>query len=190
MIGYEEHSKLYWKIRARYRKIYRARNFLIWLFYELPRNYYLVKKYPFLKPQVGWGVDMEWKRSGYRYHYEETWLDGLPRGWRKAFGLKLCDDLKKALANCSYNTNDYKVHQVKEKFGYLCWYDEGGNNLTRSAIDKYVEMSSKVCQICGKPATHATVRWIGFYCEDCAKKLMSKGITCTQAYEKQCDNKI
>lgn len=184
MSGYTQHSNFYWKLRARHRKLFRAWNFVVWLFCILPRNFYLVKKYPFLKPSLGYGVDMCYHPEGYRYHYEETWLDGMPNGWRKAFGLKLCDDLKKALANCCYNTNDYKVHQVKEKFGYLCWYDEGGNNLTKGVIDKYTVLSTTVCQSCGKPAEYVTHGWIGYYCGDCVKKLKDV------KYEKRFNDKV
>lgn len=168
------HSKSYYKwLNFKCFWKYKVPDFFRYLFY-LPRNYFLVKKYPFLKPSCGWGVDMEYHRKGYRYHYEETWLDGMPRGWRKAFGRQLCEDLKKALANCCYNTNDYKVHQVKEKFGELCWYDEGGNNITRDVINKYEQLSTKTCQICGAEAEYVTAGWIGYYCGNCVKKFKNR----------------
>ena len=133
------------------------------------RNWFLVKRFPFLKPSLGYGCDMHFHRDGYKYHYEETWLDCLPRGWRKAFGIQLCKDLKNAIEK--YKVKDYYVSQVKEKFGTLCWYSEGGNAETFKAISKYIDVSGDICQYCGKPAECYTSRWIGFYCKDCARKL-------------------
>lgn len=137
--------------------------------YVFTRNYFLVKKYPFLKPSCGWGVDMNWKRKGYKYHYEETWLDNLPKGWRKSFGKALCDDLKREIENS--HLTDYKIRQIKEKWGLLTIYDEGGNHYTQGVIDKYEKLSGKVCQGCGKEAEYMTLRWIGFYCKDCIDKM-------------------
>lgn len=132
------------------------------------RNYFLVKKYPFLKPSLGYGCDMHYHRSDYKYCYEETWLDCLPPGWRKTFGKQLCKEIKKAIDD--NRLINYTVQQVKEKFGELCWYDEGGNKNTCEIVRKYEKLSRETCQICGKPATYMTHRWIGYYCEKCAKK--------------------
>ena len=131
------------------------------------RNYLLVRKYPFLKPSCGWGIDMRNTPDYYKYHYEITWLDCLPKGWKKAFGKQICDELKDAIE--SNHLSNYKVLQVKEKYGTLRWYDEGGNKNTCNIIDKYEKISEKVCQLCGKPATHMSKGWIGYYCEDCIK---------------------
>lgn len=136
--------------------------------FEFIRNYFLVKKYPFLRPSLGYGCNMHYHKHGYKYRYEETWLDCLPKGWRKTFGINLCKELKKAIKD--NNLKDYTVHQVKEKWGELCWYDEGGNRNTNEIIEKYTILSHDKCQICGRPTEYMTRRWIGYYCEKCAKK--------------------
>lgn len=163
----KKHSKAYWTWRkvCGFFKYDLPRTFQY--LYHLPRNYYLVKKYPFLKPSCGWGVDMEYCRPGYKYHYEETWLDGLPSGWRKVFGKQICDDLKAAIER-GHLTN-YAIRQVKEKYGTLCWYDEGGNNETRAIKEKYEILSEQICKCCGGPADYVTKGWIGFYCGHCVK---------------------
>lgn len=137
--------------------------------YTFFRNYFLVKKYPFLKPSCGWGVDMEYHRKDYKYHYEETWLDGMPNGWRKAFGKALCEDLKREINNS--RLTDYKIHQIKEKWGLLTIYDEDGNHNTQEIIDKYEKLSATICQNCGKKAEYMTTRWLGYYCKDCINKM-------------------
>ena len=74
--------------------------------FEIIRNYFLVKKYPFLKPSMGYSCDMHTHRKDYKYHYEETWLDCLPPGWRKAFGLKLCKELKEIIDKYAQKDDD------------------------------------------------------------------------------------
>ena len=140
--------------------------------FEIIRNYFLVKEYPFLKPSMGYGCDMHYHPKGYKYRYEETWLDCMPTGWRNAFGMQLCKELKGIIDK--YNLRYYAVHQVKEKFGVLCWYDEGGNDETRKLLSKYMDESSKICQKCGKPAEYITTDWIGYYCAECAEPFKHK----------------
>ena len=55
-------------------------------------NKQLIEKYPFLMPYNIWtGEPIE------DYDYEYTWLDDMPDGWRNAFGLQMCEELKQAL---------------------------------------------------------------------------------------------
>ena len=167
MIEVKKHSALYWKWRLFRSKILQIRSFFVYLFYALPRNYYLVKKYPFLRPSQGYGTDMEWWKPGYHYHYEETWLDDMPSGWRKAFGLQMCQEIQDVIDRD--HITDYSVSQVKEKFGYLCWYDNGGNRAIQDIISKYEKISTQTCMFCGRPAEYVTRGWIGYYCGECIK---------------------
>ena len=159
-----------WRVRVV--KISKAILLSLGEYMQLPfimlRNYILVKRFPFLKPSCGWHVCMEYWKKDYKYHYEETWLDGMPSGWRKSFGIQLCKELRKAIND--NHLEDYAVHQVKEKWGELCWYDEGGNKNTHEIIEKYEILSREKCQICGRPAEYMTRSWIGYYCGRCAKK--------------------
>lgn len=97
-----------------------------------------------------------------------TWLDQMPDGWRIAFGIQMCEELKEELLKYDY-LNDYKVVEVKEKFGGLRWYDNGSpqDSKVYDIIDNYMELSEKICIICGRPATCYTLGWINPYCRTC-----------------------
>lgn len=149
------------------------RGFLLFPFIRL-RNFILVKRFPFLKPSCGYYTSMFWHPKGYKYRYEETWLDSLPKAWRKAFGIKLCKELQEVIDRDGLT--GYVVEQTKEKFGSLRWYDEGGNDATDAIIDKYEKISTEVCIDCGKKAKFVTHPWISYLCYDCAKKYNGGGI--------------
>lgn len=71
-------------------------------------NKKLIKKYPWLQLHNVF--------TGEKFEDDEfTWLDDLPRGWKKAFGLKLCKELNEILKKANYQ-EDYKILQIKEKW--------------------------------------------------------------------------
>lgn len=101
-----------------------------------------------------------------------TELDMMPTGWRKAFGIKMCKEIRKQLLKeegrkALYN---YRIVQIKEKWGELHWYDAGSSNELFNIIEKYSDLSRKICIECGKPATVETTDWICPYCDDCIPK--------------------
>ena len=119
---------------------------------------YLCIKYPFLKSYFNR------KKLIVRY----TYLDEMPEGWKKAFGLQLCKELKEALLRESkQKLKNYHVNQVKEKYGSLHWYDSGGNVETDKIIKKYEEISWHTCCKCGRPASVISTGWICPYCDNC-----------------------
>ncbi len=138
------------------------------LYYRL-RNWILVKRFPFLQPQCGWTVDMRYWPRDYKYEYESTWLDGMPDAWRKDFGIRLCKELRDEITKS--DLKEYKIRQVKEKFGELCWYDEGGNEATSEIIRKYIHRSRDICAFCGRPSTKVTRGWIMYVCDSCYDKI-------------------
>lgn len=97
-----------------------------------------------------------------------TELDAMEPGWRKAFGIQMCKEIKKELNKHKF-LYKYRIFQIKEKFGALRWYDNGvpKNCKVHSILDKYEEVSSRTCGICGKPATKISKGWIYPYCDDC-----------------------
>lgn len=99
-----------------------------------------------------------------------TELDAMDIGWRKAFGIKMCKDIKSALLKDS-DTNSllfsYRITQIKEKFGTLNWYDANTTKGVQEVICKYEEISSRTCISCGKPATKLSTGYICPYCDDC-----------------------
>lgn len=115
------------------------------------RNYILIKRYPFLECRN------VWTNSKLDNRYEFTWLDDLPKGWRKRFGKDICKELKQLFKKSKANNyiNGYRICQIKEKYGQLRWYDNGvPEDIYKEynkIIDKYTELSEHTCIVCGKP---------------------------------------
>lgn len=95
-----------------------------------------------------------------------TELDAMPEGWRKAFGIQMCDELKAQLKKERY-LYKYRITQIKEKFGTLRWYDAGSSDNIQKIISKYENTSWNTCIVCGKPASKISGRWISPYCDEC-----------------------
>lgn len=94
-------------------------------------------------------------------------LDAMPKGWRKAFGIGMCKEIKAALKQDKL-LKRYRITQIKEKFGGLRWYDNVSTDKVQAVISKYEHLSYKTCIECGKPAKYISKGWISPYCEDCA----------------------
>ena len=115
-----------------------------------------------------------------------TELDAMEQGWRIKFGENICKEIKYSLLH-TYTKEiknrfsisyiiayikglhmlfNYRIEQIKEKFGGLRWYDYGGTNDVFNIINKYEDISYKTCIVCGKPAKYITKGWICPYCEE------------------------
>ena len=67
---------------------------------------------------------------------------------------------------------DVKLNQVKEKFGRLEMYFEGGNDRTWGIVSMATSMSTRTCEKCGTNQNIGqTMGWITTLCESCAKEL-------------------
>lgn len=97
-----------------------------------------------------------------------TELDAMEPGWRKAFGIQMCKEIKKELKKYKF-LYKYRIFQIKEKWGYLHWYDSGHPKDSKiyDIVRKYEQISAKTCGVCGKPATKISKGWIYPYCDDC-----------------------
>lgn len=98
-----------------------------------------------------------------------TELNAMDKGWRKTFGIQMCKDIRKALLEeggikALFN---YRILQIKEKWGGLRWYDSYSTNKIQEIISQYEVISMHTCINCGKPAKYMTTGWICPYCEDC-----------------------
>lgn len=147
----------------------------------IEENKELIKKYPFLHPVnsidhgsmwINEEMNKPWKED---YDYSYTLLDDMPNGWNYTFGIQMCDEIIEALKLDGVPLKDYKVQQVKEKFGGLRWYDIGGKNHVRDVVRKYEELSEEICCCCGKPATYYSVGWVLYWCDNCIEKNNPKG---------------
>lgn len=93
-------------------------------------------------------------------------LDALDDGWTKAFGIQICKDLRTALIKDGFLWK-YRISQIKEKWGFLHWYDNGHYESIEPIIRKYEDLSEHTCITCGKPAKYITSGYILPLCEDC-----------------------
>lgn len=129
-------------------------------------NQKLIERFPFLMPCNRWTGEVP---EDYDYSYTE--LDSMPDGWRKAFGEQMCEDIREELVRAEY-LDQYRISQIKEKYGTLCWYDFGcTERMLRDIIPKYEHLSARTCIRCGNPATKASTGWISPYCDTCAGKI-------------------
>lgn len=144
-------------------------------------NKQLIEKYPFLMPYNVWtGKPIE------DYDYEYTWLDDMPDGWRNAFGLQMCEEIKQALLEegGAKLLSEYRIVQIKEKYGYLHWYSWTTKKV-QDIIRKYEELSARTCIQCGKPATKITTGWIAPYCDDCIDDALEYSVPISEFYDEK-----
>lgn len=141
-------------------------------------NIRLIERFPFLLPRSRWTGDVPDD-----YDYEYTELDDMPDGWRKAFGEDICQEIMDELVanDC---VEDYRIIQIKEKYGTLRWYDNWGTRkIHGEIIPKYEKLSECVCINCGAPATRYTTGWISPWCSTCAEKLTQPTISAREYFK-------
>lgn len=133
-------------------------------------NKTLCELYPFLLPRNRWTGKIP---EDYDYSYTE--LDAMPAGWREAFGIKLCEEIKLCLDKMKPDVAaKYMITQIKEKYGQLCWYTNFTTEDLEKVMRKYEDLSKRTCIVCGKPAEFITLGWISPYCGDCIKNEKEK----------------
>lgn len=144
-------------------------------------NKKLVERFPFLMPRNVW-TDKEIKD----YNYDWTYLDDMPVGWKKAFGILLCEELKDELIKFDF-LDKYRLLQVKEKYASLRWYDNGypvGSKIS-DIVSKYEFISQFVCMECGKiDSPEIYDRWCYVYCERDWLNLKKRYLLCRKKYQK------
>lgn len=126
---------------------------------RLPKATYLCWRYPFLR---------FWNRKN-KFFQTSCWYYCIPDGWRKAFGMQVIQEINESLLQNGGRklVKSYTISDIKEKFGELCWYDDGAPVEVHNIISKYSYISRFTCITCGKPAHVRTTGWICPYCEDC-----------------------
>ena len=119
---------------------------------------YLLEKYPNL----------------YRQYYlsmRETcmcWGFECMEGW-----LNLIDELSKKITELDPNV---QAAQVKEKFGGLRFYIDGGSDEVHKLIEEAEEESYKICEKCGtkENVSQTKTGWIKTLCDKCKEERQRK----------------
>jgi len=64
-----------------------------------------------------------------------------------------------------------KITQIKEKYGNLCFYHHGGDDMISGMVWLAESMSGTICEICGTTENvYQTKGWIKTTCERCTPK--------------------
>lgn len=136
-------------------------------------NYCLCLKYPFLRIRNRW--------TDVAQNYSSTEIDFLPKGWRKAWGLKICKELNQCFKKSNEKdfAKQYRISQIKEKYGSLRWYDNGFpqdiEKECNAIISKYEKLSENTCIMCGKNAKIINNGgWYEPLCPKCQHKIEKK----------------
>lgn len=163
-------------------------------------NAALCMRYPFLVPRNRWTGEQAWSVGGetdrllFRADtefaegrfgaFDGTELDALPRGWKARFGLEICEDIRSLVVGSAAGEeglSDYRIDQVKEKWGSLRWYDSGVpadayDDMTH-LIDLYETISMRTCIGCGGERRVRQVGgWVSYQCEPCRMDAMDRTI--------------
>ena len=100
-----------------------------------------------------------------------SWYYSIPKGWRKAFGIQLCKEIKQSLKR--NNCDNFYITDVKEKFGELRIYECEAPSEVCDIIHKYEYISSNTCIDCGRIATRKSEGYILPFCDKCGSQYMS-----------------
>lgn len=92
-------------------------------------------------------------------------------GWYKAFGMKLCKELKNQLIKDKL-LYKFRITQWKEKYARMELYCEYASEEVYKIIDKYSNISEETCIYCGEPAVYVTsvYSYALPYCKKCYEK--------------------
>lgn len=115
----------------------------------------LAKEYPFLVSES-----------------EFNHIDDVPSGWLNIVK-EFLPKLKARLIGIDF-LKDYKIMQIKEKFGFIRWYDNTADDSIMNLIQELEQKSEKTCIICGEPATYVSLGWISPYCTECKNHIEKK----------------
>lgn len=129
-------------------------------------NEELLDSYPWLTPRNVWTDEILENPN-----CEWTLLDDVPEGWRKAFGEQMCKEINDEMLTWDKkNYDNFRIMQIKEKWGFLHIYTNYGSEKLYEIIAKYSTTSRVTCIQCGRPARWISRGWILPWCEECAVK--------------------
>jgi hypothetical protein len=65
-----------------------------------------------------------------------------------------------------YDVPQVEVAQIKEKFGGLRFYYDGGDDYTDGLVQMAESWASKTCELCGKSGQYRNLPWIKTLCDE------------------------
>lgn len=120
----------------------------------------IVKNHPLMFPNQDFGIQCG-----------DGWFDLIET---------LCSNIQSYIDNNKERDPSIKqveVLQIKEKFGSLRFYASGGNATTGGMIWFAESMSTKICEVCGKPGKRIGGGWVRTLCEEHAKPRKDNELT-------------
>lgn len=94
---------------------------------------------------------------------EPAWSD-LPEGWYRLLDA-LCKSIELSLTD--EQLRDFRVTQIKEKFGGLRFYCNGGTDITSDMIESVEQRSEGICMECGEAGKRRSGSWVVTMCDFC-----------------------
>lgn len=132
-------------------------------------NFLLCIKYPIIIPRE---LNTNKMCTGF---FSRTWLDSLPEGWRKAFGIKFFEELQNAVNQYPKEERKaFRIYNIKEKFGKLQIHLSMYTYEFDQIFNKYEKISAKTCVFCGNKAYWLTKGYIVPMCNHCKKEYKNK----------------
>lgn len=110
--------------------------------------------------KAAYDVLQAWRFMKSAFHiiptYNELYM--MEDGWRKAFGIQMCREIKSELLRAGGRKMlmHYRIFDIKEKYGALRWDDNGAPFGVHKVIAKYEYISERTCAVCGRPADGCT----------------------------------
>ena len=147
------------------------KDYLLWLENknEPYLNKLMIHSFPFLMPHNRWSDKTP---ENYDYSYNEMNL--MPENWARAFGYEMLCELVSELKEEEI-LDQYRIMDIKEKYGTLRWYDNCASEKVLKIVSKYCSMSADVCIYCGGKTRYETKGWVSFICKKCAREQIKKG---------------
>jgi hypothetical protein len=108
------------------------------------------------------------------YRNTDNQMTGMYRGFECGDGWfwlidKLCETIQSHIDLQPEKVPQVSVNLVKQKFGELRFYYDGGDNYIRGMVQLASQMSTGICEKCGAiENTGQTTGWIQTLCENCA----------------------
>ena len=122
----------------------------------------LIKKYP--KIFANRYKDMKETCMCWGFEHGDGWYNIIDN---------LCSKIQKYIDESNGKVLQVVAIQVKEKFGTLRFYIDGGDDEVYKMIDEAERLSGITCEFCGATENVGSTQhpaWIFTLCEECAKK--------------------